>query len=87
MDLAVSTVPGSITTTWYILNGVLYWDNAAFFNGSAAFYQTPQGAPIIGFANGAGVPAGSVRINLLAFTRTFPPSFLDFRNLYIFPRL
>ena len=72
-DLNVSPVTRSITTTWYILDGFLYWDNAAFYNGSAAFYSTPQGVPIIGFANGAGVPSGSIRINLLSFTGTSPP--------------
>ena len=72
-DLNVSPVTGSITQTWYVLDGFLYWDNAAFFNGSAEFYATAQGTPIIGFANGAGVPAGSIRINLLSFTGTFPP--------------
>lgn len=68
---APSPATGSITTTLNIVDGVLVWDNAAFFNGSAVFYADGANQIYATFAGPTDVPPGSSPIVLLAYSGKF----------------
>ena len=65
---APTTIPGPIQTTFYIgANGVLSWQNAAFFNGQASFCAVGNGTVYAVFQQNA-QPDGCIYITLTLFT-------------------
>ncbi|KAI1846556.1 hypothetical protein JX266_007453 [Neoarthrinium moseri] len=58
---------GSITTTFVVVGGVLYWDNNAFYNGTAGFCEGTMGEVYATFTETGG-PPNCIPVKLVVYT-------------------
>ncbi len=58
---------GSITTRFTVVCGILVWDNAAFYNGTAAYCQVAEGTVYATFSQ-TGAPFNCTPVNLVVYT-------------------
>ncbi|KAK7914854.1 hypothetical protein PG985_012557, partial [Apiospora marii] len=66
--IEMKVVPaGSISTTFTVVNGVLFWYNAAFVGGQAGFCQVPSGQVYATFGGTGTGPAGCNTVSIVAY--------------------